>query len=254
MQELNRSQSNRFQEQHPLWLSLVLHLFPGLVLLVGFIFVGPIVASYELPSLLAIILVDAFVVLPLMLGILYREGRNSREGKAHVPVVAYREKLKWRLLVPLVIATLTWAVLAFALLAPVSEALRASVFSGLPAWFDLGHYVSSPENYTRGAVLTTWLLALIVTSIAAPIVEEVYFRGYLLPRIDRYGKWAPLINVGLFAVYHFWSLWHVPTRIVALLPLVYLVWFKKCIYVAIIAHVLLNLVGDSILTIPAVFG
>lgn len=247
-------ESDRFQDQHSIGLSIFLHLFPGLILLLGFILIGPVVSSYGMPSLLAIIFIDALIVLPLMVGIICYAGCYAQDQKARIPVIGYREKLRWPLFVLLVFATLGWSILSFVLLAPFSEVLREAVFFGLPDWFDLGHYVASPESYKFSAVLITWLLALVVTSIAAPIVEEIYFRGFLLPRIDRYGGWAPLINVVLFSVYHFWSLWLTPTRIAALLPLVYVVWFKRCIYVAIVVHVLLNVVGDSILTIPAVFG
>lgn len=241
-------------EQHPIGLSVFLHLFPGLVLLAGFLLLGPVMVAHGLPSLLALIVADAFVVLPIMVGILIYAGRRTSPEDHRVPVIAYREKIQWQWSAILATATLTWAVLAFVLLAPLADALKSQVFSWVPAWFDLGDYAVNPESYPFWAVLTTWLLALVVTSIAAPVVEELYFRGYLLPRIDRYGAWAPLINVALFAVYHFWSLWLVPTRIVALLPLVYVVWLRRSIYVALVVHVLLNLVGDSLLAIPAIFG
>lgn len=246
--------SDASSEQHSLGLSVFLHLFPGLVLLIGFVLLGPILVAQGLPSLMAIIVVDAFIVLPLMIGILVYAGRTKASDAKPAPVIAYREKIERRWFVILTTASLAWAVLAFVLLAPIADFLKSNIFSWVPSWFDLGDYVVNPENYTFGAVLTTWLLAFAVTSIAAPVVEELYFRGYLLPRIDRYGGKAPLINVVLFSIYHFWSLWLAPTRIVALLPLVYVVWIKRSIYVAIVVHVLLNVVGDSILTIPAVFG
>jgi uncharacterized protein len=243
-----------YGEQHPIGLSIFLHLFPGLVLLAGFILLGPVIVASGLPSLLAIIIVDAFIVLPLMAGILIYASRNKSSKSKNVPVIGYRKKLKWHWFTILFIATLLWAVLSFILLAPIADFLRTDVFFWVPAWFDLGDYILNPDSYTSGSIIMTWILGLIVTSIAAPVIEELYFRGYLLPRIDRYGAWAPLINVVLFTVYHFWSLWFVPTRVVALLPLVYVVWLKRSIYIAIIVHVLLNLVGDSLLTIPAVFG
>jgi len=43
--------------------------------------------------------------------------------------------------------------------------------------------------------------------ILGPLVEELYFRGYLLPRLHRFGIWAPLINISLFAAYHLWKPW-----------------------------------------------
>lgn len=54
---------------------------------------------------------------------------------------------------------------------------------------------------------------------------------------------APLINVLLFSLYHLWTPWQNLERIVALLPLVYVSWWKKNIYLSMIAHVLLNTLG-----------
>jgi membrane protease YdiL (CAAX protease family) len=46
------------------------------------------------------------------------------------------------------------------------------------------------------------LLGLVLSGVVAPVVEEMYFRGYLLPRLSRLGRWAPVLNVTLFALYH----------------------------------------------------
>ena len=52
--------------------------------------------------------------------------------------------------------------------------------------------------------------------LRGPIVEELYFRGYLLPRMEWMGRWAPLVNVSLFSLYHFWSPWQILGRILGL--------------------------------------
>ena len=39
------------------------------------------------------------------------------------------------------------------------------------------------------------------------MVEKMYFRGYLLPRISRLGAWAPLVNTVLFSPYHLFTPW-----------------------------------------------
>ena len=54
---------------------------------------------------------------------------------------------------------------------------------------------------------------------------------------------APVINITLFSIYHFWSPWQVITRIVGLLPLAFTVYWKRNIYIGMLAHVLLNLIG-----------
>ena len=61
------------------------------------------------------------------------------------------------------------------------------------------------------------------------------------------GRWAPLVNVGLFSLYHFWTPWNFLSRVLLLAPMVYLVWWKRNIYIGMIAHCLLNLIGTTVL-------
>jgi hypothetical protein len=71
-------------------------------------------------------------------------------------------------------------------------------------------------------------------------VEEMYFRGYLLPRLSRFGAGAPLVNMVLFSIYHFFTPWQNVGRILGLLPMVYAAWWKRSIYASMGAHVLGN--------------
>ena len=61
---------------------------------------------------------------------------------------------------------------------------------------------------------------------------------------------APLVGSLLMVVYHFWSPWLIPLRLLAILPMVYFVWWKKNIYISVIAHCLLNVVADVVMTAP----
>jgi hypothetical protein len=82
-----------------------------------------------------------------------------------------------------------------------------------------------------------------------PVVDTCGCQGvFLTPGLP----WLPAAP--LFAVYHVFSTWMVPIRIIALVPFVYLVWRTKSVTIGIIGHCLLNLVGDAIGTIPVVFG
>jgi uncharacterized protein len=98
--------------------------------------------------------------------------------------------------------------------------------------------------YPRQAILVTAICALTLNGVVGPIVEELYFRGHLLPRISRFGRWAPLLNVLFFPFYHFWTPWMFFSRV---LLLVYVVWWKRNIYLGMIAHCLLNLIGTAVL-------
>jgi uncharacterized protein len=97
-----------------------------------------------------------------------------------------------------------------------------------------------------------FLVTLVLNGIAGPVVEELYFRGYLLPRIPVARLWAPLINVVLFSLYHFFSPWQNITRIVALMLLVYAVSWKRNLYLSILVHCSLNTLGllSALATVP----
>ena len=71
----------------------------------------------------------------------------------------------------------------------------------------------------------------------APLVEELYFRGYFLPRMQ--GRFATLFHSFLFAAVHVFTPWMVITRTQGLLPLLFRV-KKKNIYIGMIVHILGN--------------
>lgn len=71
-------------------------------------------------------------------------------------------------------------------------------------------------------------------------LEELYFRGYLLPRISRYGRWAPVVNTALFSLYHLWTPWQNVARIVGFLPIAWSAWHFRSIQASILAHVTIN--------------
>jgi membrane protease YdiL (CAAX protease family) len=126
---------------------------------------------------------------------------------------------------------------------PVDNFLIENTFSWLPDWFFIFAFEENLENYTKSALLLTAVLNLVLNGLLGPIVEELYFRGYLLPRISRLGAWAPLVNILLFSLYHLFTPWQNLGRILAFTPLYYAVWWKRNIYLGMIVHCAGNLVG-----------
>jgi membrane protease YdiL (CAAX protease family) len=88
--------------------------------------------------------------------------------------------------------------------------------------------------------MATLLFSFLTVSLIAPIVEEIYFRGYLLPRLSRFGFWAVPIHTVMFALFHFWTPWMVVARAIGLIPFAYVAQRKRNIYIGMIAHVLAN--------------
>ena len=111
--------------------------------------------------------------------------------------------------------------------------------AGLPEWM----FLEEPTQYgafAKNAVIALFVFQLVLTGVALPWVEELYFRGYLLPRISRYGAWAPLVGGLLFALYHGWQLYSFVTVLLLGMALGYVVWWKRDIRIPIALHVFAN--------------
>src|SRR5215212_2466609 len=234
---LSQDNSSAVDEQHSVPRTLVLHLLPGVLILVFFVAVAPLVVrGFGFPPALAVYLAIAFVLIPFELGYLIYQARKN--GTTLGSVVLYRQPVRRAQFVALVLGLLAWSgICAVLLFPPLDGFFMENVFSWLPGWF---FFAEDFTRYSTAALLITWTFGLIVNGIAGPVVEEMYFRGYLLPRISRLGAWAPLINTVLFSLYHFFTPWLNVSRIIGLLPMVYAAWWKRSIYVSMAVHVLGN--------------
>jgi membrane protease YdiL (CAAX protease family) len=226
--------------QHSLGLTIAYHLLPGVVIVAGYALITPFLRNAGLPSAIGISLAVLLVLVPMELGILFwqgkkRNGRFSLEG-----IVLNREKIpRWALLL-WTLVRLFGAVLSFALFSALDKALLP-LFAWLPDWFFINEDLSV---YSKTIQFINWLAIFLLTGLLGPYVEELYFRGFLLPRMAWMKGWAPLAEAFLFALYHFWSPWQLVTRTLAVLPLVYIVNWKKNLRIGVATHWLLNMVGS----------
>lgn len=137
-----------------------------------------------------------------------------------------------------------WAGLIIATLRPLENSfLIHSVFSFVPDYFYSPNYAAQLATFPKWIIALTCILNLFLNGIFAPIVEELYFRGYLMSRIDRFGNWAPLIINVLFSFYHLFTPWENLTRIMIFLPLHYSVWKERNLYIGMLTHCLCNSFG-----------
>jgi membrane protease YdiL (CAAX protease family) len=114
--------------------------------------------------------------------------------------------------------------------------LYGNIFNFIPDWFRIDRFNTGETKY----LILTIVLNFLLNGIFGPLVEELYFRGFLLPRMKMFGKFAPLINTVLFSIYHFFTPWENITRILAVIPLSYSVWVNKNVNIGIIIHCSLN--------------
>jgi membrane protease YdiL (CAAX protease family) len=222
--------------------TLVLHLAPGIAITLAFVMLAWLTVPLGWPPSLALLLTWLIAGMPLLIGILFYQGRQLNGTLSLRGVLLYRQPLPWRQYAWLVPALLVWTALASTLLFSLGESLRLSLFTGWPDWLNLSTLAQNPTQYSS-SILWTIVALSAVLNIVVPITEEFYFRSFLLPRLPVSPRWAPLLSTVLFSLYHFWLPWDIIGRIITLLPIVYAVQWKRNVYLSILVHCLLNLIG-----------
>jgi membrane protease YdiL (CAAX protease family) len=246
----NSATKSRGIPQQSLWQSIILHLLPGVLTTILFIIAAPAMNSLGYPSNFAFLLAGLFVLVPFELGFLFYQGKKRNDTLSLNGIVLYQEPMPaWQYVLLAAVLLLYANFILVIVYPPIAQMLIKTLFFWLPDWF----FLSLSFEYTKSVLLMTALLGLAINGFVAPITEELYFRGYLLPRLSRFKAWAPLINGGLHSLYHFWMPWQVPGLILSLFPAAFVVWWKKNIYLGMIIHILGNALG-SILTLVTILS
>jgi len=217
-----------------------LGLFPGLILLfVAIILANPFFGINLSLLLIGVIAMAGIGNIPAELAIL--KYIAWKENKKIKDIILYKNKTPKKTFILSVIITFIFAGIIFVFFEPFEAKLwnYLNILNFIPDWFrmdkiELGDY---------GNMKIIIVLYYLLNGFWAPFVEEIYFRGYLLPRMGAFGKSAPLINSILFSVYHLFSPWQIITRIIAMTPMTYLSWKNKDVKISIFSHCLLNSVG-----------
>jgi len=233
------STANQPFHQHALGRSFLLHIAPGVLVTIAFLVLKPMFDSTGYPPLLAFLLAVLLVDIPFMFGIMLNEGKKLNGRYSLSGIVLYREKVSWKTFALVFVGAFVIMYLLIMLATPLSAVLTESAFSWLPKWFFLDE-AAQYEGYAKNILVLVFTLQLLITGIFLPWVEELYFRGYLMPRISRYDKWAPLIGGFFFGLYHVWQLFGFVGVFLLGAGLGYVVWWKKDIRLSIGLHIFAN--------------
>jgi len=217
---------------------ILYHLYPGIIIVLSFVVFAPILVSYHYPPQLGILASIILVAIPLFISHLSR-ARRKESVKSFWQLNGYKSKLSTGKLILYSVVLVVFMFLVWRVTQPINKIISDKLLSWLPNWFTVQDF----EGYGKEIILVTLVINLIVNGILAPVVEEFYFRGYLLPRMASWGKWAFVLNAALFSFYHFWQPYVYLTLILSLTPMIWLVWKTKDLRLAILTHSLLNVVG-----------
>ncbi len=218
--------------------SVLFHLYPGLIITLFFVIITPYILNLGYPPQLSMLIAIVFVVIPIML--LHLHKVKKIEGVKRIKdLMPYQESLPKIKLFGYVLGLLIFAFLVYGLTQPLNEILTEKFLYWLPDWYKVQDF----EGYSKNIIVIVLILNLVLNGFIAPYIEELYFRGYLLPRMKNFGTLAPIMSAILFSLYHFWQPQIYITLIIALLPMTYLTWKTKSLSLAIYTHIGLNVVG-----------
>jgi membrane protease YdiL (CAAX protease family) len=261
MENVNGTSQNKFikrliEDQHSLLLSVTLHLVPGLLIMAVFFLVGaPLVKALEYPTYLAWVVSMIIALAPVELGLLLYLGWKKNGKISLRGVVQYMDKPVKKLALSWIVTVLIIGLyIASVILTPIDTFIYKHFFSWIPFASAIAGGSGYISGFARSTVIVTLAVCVVFQGIVLPVIEELYFRGYLLPRISRFGRMAPILNMLLFSLYHFWTPWQFISRVGFFLPTVWVMWRKKDLRISILVHCISNTLLTLVSLIAIIMG
>lgn len=143
-----------------------------------------------------------------------------------------------------------WWVVPFTLLGTAIEMLPIDPAGPLPR--DFKNYISTTraEHFFQGA--WGWFALAVLVAFLSPVVEELFFRGLMLPRMRAvFGKRDWIVNGAIFTAYHLHQPWSMPATLLdATFTQAYPAKRFRSIWIGIVGHTLPSFVMVGVL-LPA---
>lgn len=214
---------------------IFLHLFPGIALCIMYIFFSKVGILAGYPHIVILGFSMIFSTIPIELGYLFYVAKKE-EGTFNIfKILGLKGKLKVKVFILYSLSLFIVGGILLIALKPLSNYLLKTVFCWIPSWFN---FVQDLSLFSKNYIIIAILVSFFIMTLIAPIIEELYFRGFLLARMKWMGKYSVLFNVILFSVYHFFSPWLIITKIATMLPLYYFVYKKDSLKLGILVHCL----------------
>lgn len=233
-------------ESFSVWKTLILVCCAALAITAPYVVLSLLNALPEFPNIVIFSIAALVGSVAFQLGYILYYNKKSHGDFRISKSLGLRATLGWKQLSIWTLILLVVVMGLFAATQFVGVWLQSTLFAWLPVWYPLETDYSA---YSVNVQYITYAIMFAIVGFVVPVVEEVFFRGFLMPRMKWAGKWVVPMNVILFAAYHIWSPWQFVTRLIAMLPLYYVVYKKQSMTLAILVHCLLNLLADVIMPV-----
>ena len=164
---------------------IFLHLFPGIALSIMYIFFSKlgILAGYPKVVILGFSMI--FSIIPIELGYLFYVAKKEEGSFNILKILGLKGKLKVKEFILYSLSlTIVGGILLIAL-KPLSKYLLKTIFCWIPSWYN---FVQDMTLFSKNYIIIAILVSFFIFTLIAPIIEELYFRGFLLARMKWMGK------------------------------------------------------------------
>ncbi len=222
---------------------VALHLAPGVVFS-GFLYLfSGELARHGIGAYPAELMAIPICLAPLLAGIVLFWSRRTGEAGTILGAITYRDRSSWHdYALTAILLYAFWGLLS-TLVIPLTGFLETRFFGWFPDRLGTQAMVGGMTEIPHGWRPAFFAMAVLFSGFLAPLVEEAYFRGFLLPRMSRLGGKAPVINAFFFGLYHFFCPWNLPAIFLAFLPVAFVVRAKRNFRISLVLHVMYNLTG-----------
>ena len=218
---------------------LVYHFYIGVIITLFYVMAAPWIIGQGFPGLATLLIAELLILVPIgLMHLAIKERQLGGSWKLNYTVflrtqLPLKDFLLWSLM------GIGLCFLVYVPLYPLGISLREQVFHWLPEWY----FNPGFGSVNNQLLANVYLAGILIDGLIAPVVEELFFRGYLLPRMAYLKQWAPVVNGTLFGLYHFWQPHNVLAIVGVGIILSYVVWKKQNVWLGVIIHCTLNVLG-----------
>ena len=186
--------------QHKISLSFLYHLFPGFSVFLSFLLINNSIIQLGFNSNISLAISFLFVGIPIQLFIIFKKGYNINGKLSLDKVIFYRTKIPAFQLFLYVLLFIPYAFMVVLYIEPINNFILQNYFYWIPESFNIEN---SQINNNLTITIVGFTLLIFIDGVLNPIVEELYFRGFLMPRLSRYLYFSAFISAFLFFNFSF---------------------------------------------------
>lgn len=214
---------------------------PTIVLSLSYLILGHFC---NIPHILLFCVLATFTLVPIELGVILSASKKEYGTFSLKSAFAGQKKLPFLNILFIAFIFFGIAGLLSAFVAPIENQMfseiRATVLHHLPIGYDWTNY-EYIKSFSKPILILTCVYYGVFNVFIGPIIEELFFRGYLTSHYKKQSVFTPILIAVLFSLYHFWLPFNNVFRILAFAPVAYVAYRKKNIYISTCFHCLCNL-------------